>query len=100
MYVVAFFTDEGTPKTGLTPTIRIRDLSTDSLVITDASMSESGDGFYKYNFTSYDSYKDYSIRCDGGSSLSDTDRYTFGVNDFVSLTEMENSLDDADASIG
>ena len=63
-------------------------------------MSEIGDGGYKYNFTSYNSYKDYFIRCDGGDSLYDSDRYTYGVNDFVSLNEMENSLDDADASIG
>ena len=47
MYVTAYFTDGGTPATGLTPTIRIRDLSDNSLVITDASMTEVGDGHYK-----------------------------------------------------
>lgn len=80
MWTVAFFTDNaGNPAAGLTPTIRIRDLASDTLVITDQSMTEVGDGFYKYNFTTFDSSKDYSVRCDGGSSL--LNRYVFGGNE-------------------
>jgi len=76
--ITAFFTDEGAPATGLTPTIRIRRLDTGALVVTDASMTETGDGFYKYDFTTYDNNLEYAIRCDGGSGLADNERYTFG----------------------
>lgn len=81
MIVSAFFTENGLPKTGLSATLRIRDLSDDSLVVTDAAMSEVGDGFYKYDFSSYDSSKEYAIRCDGSATLADHERYTYGGND-------------------
>ena len=92
MIITAFFTNNGTPETGLTPTIRIRKLSDNSLVVTDASMSEVGDGFYKYDFTSYDHSIDYAIRVDGGSSLSDSDRYKFGSNNNQVLEEKVHEL--------
>ena len=86
MKILAFFTNNNVPETGLNPTIRIRDLSDDSLVITDASMSESGDGHYKYDFIAYDPDKDYAVRCDGGGTLPAADRYKFSGN--------ENYVDD------
>jgi len=98
MYVTAYFTDGGIPATGLTPTIRIRDLSDNSLVITDASMTEVGDGHYKYNFAGYDKTKEYTIRCDGGATLGGYDRYTYGINDEINNIESiveENSFYDA-----
>lgn len=90
MNILAFFTNNGTPATGLTPTIRIRDLSDDSLVVNDESMSETGDGHYKYNFSTYDANKDYAIRCDGGISLSDSDRYKYAGNENY-IDDIENS---------
>jgi len=81
MYIVSFFTDDGTPKTGLTPTIKIRDVSDNSLLINGDSMIETGDGFYKYNYVAYDSEKDYAILSDGGISLSDIDRYKIAGNE-------------------
>jgi len=81
LQVLAFFTDTGVPKTGLTPTVRIRDISDNTLIITDSTSSEVGDGWYKYDFVAYDSTKEYAIRFDGGPTLSDTDRYTSGTND-------------------
>ena len=81
MQVLAFFTDAGVPKTGLVPTVRIRDISDNTLVITDSTSSEVGDGWYKYDFIVYDSDKEYAIRFDGGPTLSNTDRYTSGTND-------------------
>lgn len=81
MKIVAFFSSSGVPVLGLSPTIRIRDLSDDSLVVTDASMSEVGDGHYQYNFSSYDKDIDYAIRCDGGNTLANSDRYTYGANE-------------------
>ncbi len=81
LVIVSFFTENGTPKTGLSPTIRIRNLADNSLVITDAAMTEVGDGFYKYLFTSYDEIKNYSFRSDGTSNLDDHERYVFGTNE-------------------
>ena len=86
--ITAFFTNRGTPTTGLSPTIRIRDLADNSLVITDAAMSEVGDGFYKYNFTSYDETKDYTFRADGTSTLTGSDRYVFGTNENNEVTQV------------
>ena len=86
MKILAFFTLSGTPATGLVPTIRIRDLSDNSLVVTDAAMTEVGDGHYQYDFTTYDKDTDYAVRCDGGMSLTGVERYTYAGN--------ENYIDD------
>jgi len=84
MLVSAFFTQNGSPTTGLSPTIRIRDASDGSLVVTDASMTEVGDGFYKYDFTGYLYSTDYTIRTDGGATLDDSERYGYSVNESYS----------------
>lgn len=81
MNVLAFFTHNGIPKTGLVPTVRIRDVSNDILVVTDSTSSEIGDGWYKYDFTDYDRSKEYAIRFDGGPTLTNQERYTYGTND-------------------
>jgi len=47
MNILSYFSLYGTPSTGLSPTIRIRDISDNSLVVTDAAMAEVGDGFYR-----------------------------------------------------
>jgi len=86
MNVITFFTSNGNPATGLSPTIRIRKVSDNSLVVTDDSMTEVGDGFYKYEFTQYSGSVDYVMRTDGGGSLSASDRYQFAGN--------ENFVDD------
>jgi len=96
MWVTAFYTDEGVPKTGLSPTIRIRDLSNNSLIVTDAVMSEVGDGFYKYDFTLYDASKEYVIRCDGGATLNDYERYRPGVNDYVPADEISSRAEEVE----
>ncbi len=80
MKIEASFTNKGTPATGLSATIRIRELPA-TLVVTDEAMSESGDGTYFYDYTGYDVTKDYAIRCDGGVTLQDTDRYKFAGNE-------------------
>ena len=76
MWVVSFFTENGEPKTGLSPVVNIRDISDGSLVINGGSMIEKGDGFYAYDFDAYDKTKDYVIRSDS-VTLSGTDRYSF-----------------------
>lgn len=74
--ITSFFSEDGLPKTGLTPLIKIRDLSDDSIVINNAAMDEVADGFYKYVFT-YQAYKQYTVVVDGGNTLIDAERYVF-----------------------
>lgn len=78
LITTSFLDDDGLPKTGLVPTIRIRDLSDNALVITDAAMSEVGDGGYKYTQVLFDQLRDYQYRCDAGSSISS--RYAVGFS--------------------
>jgi hypothetical protein len=91
MKIVSFFTNSGTPATGLNPTIRIRDLSDNSLVVTDAVMTEVGDGHYVYDYIAYDLDKNYAIRSDGGGTLPNADRYKYAGN--------ENYIEDIQAGL-
>jgi hypothetical protein len=80
MKITAFFTEEGTPKTGLSPTVSIWKL--DGTVIVNAqAMTEIAGGFYYYDFTTYDETIDYCIRADGTSTLTGADRYKFSTNE-------------------
>jgi len=91
MWILASFTDGGVPASGISPlpTIRIRDVATSSVVVSDISMSETGDGFYAYDFAAQDFEKDYTFRCDAGDYLTDSERYTFG-----SSGPYDESIDD------
>ncbi len=79
--IVAFFTSAGVPAVGLSPTVRIRELSGNTLVVADEAMVEVGDGFYSYDFAAYDTAVNYAIRCDGTSALSDAERYSWAGNE-------------------
>ncbi len=81
MNIVAFFTSSGVPATGISPTIRVRNVSTGALVVTDQAMTETGDGFYSYDFSGYDALLDYAIRCDGTATLPAAERYTYAGNE-------------------
>lgn len=75
--ISSFFTNNGSPATGLSPTIRVWDVTsgTNTLIVTDAAMTEVGDGFYTYDFGAYDPQNDYLFRTDGGVSLPAGERY-------------------------
>ncbi len=75
--IVAAFASLGIPATGLSATIRIRRTDTQALVITDAAMTEQGDGAYSFDFAPIDGLE-YSIRADGGATLPNTERFAFG----------------------
>lgn len=79
--ILAFFTDSGVPKTGLSPTIIIRDLTAGTVVVNGEAMTEVGSGFYEYSFTSYDIDSDYAFRSDGTATLANAERYVFGSNE-------------------
>lgn len=94
MYIVSFFTDSGIPKTGLSPTIDVREIPPGTLVVSGSNMVEAGGGVYYYNHTGYDPEKDYAIISDGGSSLTDTERYKFAGNENY-VDDIENVLDNS-----
>jgi hypothetical protein len=71
--IAARFRNNGTPQTGLTPTIDIYRLSDDALVVNDGAMVEVANGWYKYEFTDVDGFdprEDFVYDADGGSSIS------------------------------
>ena len=97
--VISFFTENSIPKSGLSPSIYIYDITGDSLVVNGASMTEKGSSpyiFYLYTFTSYDNTKEYFVLVDGGESLPINERYQPGVNNFVSVGEMEDVVGDVE----
>lgn len=97
MWILAFFSDDGELALGLSPIANVRDVSDGSLVVSSGTMLETGDGFYRYDFTAYDSTKDYTILCDA-VTLSDMDRYVYSstgeYND--SLNNIQSTVDDVD----
>jgi len=86
MLIIAFFTNQGTPATGLTPTIDIWEAD-GTQVVSGATMTEVGGGFYKYDFTNYDGSKHYCIRADGGPTLPTDERYQYGTNEHALVWE-------------
>ena len=83
MIIISFFTEQGAPKSGLSPTIDIVDIELDSLVVNGASMTAlttMTHGYY-YDFTTYDETKKYAITVDGGAALNNLDRYQFATNE-------------------
>ncbi len=80
MEILAFFTNKGTPETGLSATIDVWKLD-GTQVVTAQAMTEIAGGFYKYDFTAYDEDIDYVIRGDGSATLSGSDRYVFSSNE-------------------
>jgi len=84
--ITSFFSSNGAPALGLSPTIRgwIVTPGTQTLVIADDPMVEVGDGFYKYDFATYDQINNYVFRSDGGISLPASERYQIAANESFS----------------
>jgi len=78
MIVPAYFTEDGLPKTGLSPTVDIIDISDNSVDVNDGAMSEVGQGFYKYDFAGHDSSKNYLTLADSVTLIGD-ERYAIGT---------------------
>ena len=83
---MAFFTDQGTPTTGLSATIDVWEHD-GTHSVNAQSMTEIAGGWYFYDFTTYDESKDYAIRADGGAGLAATDRYVAASNEIGQVTE-------------
>ena len=82
MIIKANFTNKGAPQDGLTPTIRIINLPGLEVEVSGAAMTENTEltGGYFYDFTDYNPTGNYDIKCNGGPTLTDGDRYTYGAN--------------------
>lgn len=114
----SFFTTGGVPTTGLTPTVRIWevDASSHTLVVgfpvqvSDPTMTEVGDGFYKFEFDTltygYDPLKAYVIRTDAGPSVPTNERYSIasteesaaGTLTPATISAIQEGVWDVDAS--
>jgi len=73
--------------------IRIRKVSDNSLVVTNETMDEIGDGYYKYTFVNYDPTISYAIRCDVGIVEGLSARYAYPnsidyTNEFTNITNL------------
>lgn len=80
MKITTFFSNSGTPATGLTATIDIWKYD-GTQVVTAQELTEIAGGFYYYDFTTYDEDIDYVIRADGSNTLVGSDRYTYSSNE-------------------
>lgn len=85
--VAGFVNEEGDPLTGATPTITIRKVLDNTVLINSASMTEIGNGFYKYNFATYSSTIAYTFLCDSGVDMSG--RYAMST----SVIDLEDKVD-------
>ena len=76
-YITAYFSESGTPKTGLSPTLEVYDVANSSKIIDGEAMEELADGFYRYRFPGSLS-KDYVTICDS-VTLTGSERYAVAV---------------------
>lgn len=82
-WIVVPISKSGAPALGLSPTIKIIDIATDTVVVSAGAMSEipSSNGMYKYQFTAYDIEKNYAIVIDAGPTLVSAERYSYAGNE-------------------
>lgn len=80
--VTSYFSKKGVPQTGLSPVIKITEITptSNNVVVPAGAMLSVGDGIYKYIFVSYDYSKNYTMFVDGGATLG-TDRYQVTANE-------------------
>lgn len=79
MLINCYFISNGVLQTGLSPTISIINVDTDTSVVSGAAMSQSTSmqHHYYYDFSAYSPDVNYAITVDGGISLSGNERYQF-----------------------
>lgn len=87
MWIKAYFAENGAPKTGLSPRVDIYKDSDSSKVVDAQAMTEIGGGFYKYEFTTYDTEESYSFV--DSVTLTGYERYAVGE-----ITKNHNGLED------
>lgn len=78
-YAECDFTDDGSPKSDLTPGIAIYKISDGTLVLSGTMSEVNSIGSYQFDITSLDFSIAYKFRADGGASLRNSERYKGGV---------------------
>lgn len=101
--ITSFFTNNGAPATGLAPTVKIWELDAtnptiNTLVINGGLMVEIGDGWYRYDFLTYDPNKGYVITTDGGGILPTYERYSVAANETYAEEVTEVMMNEVTAS--
>lgn len=81
MNILTFFTENGFPKSGLSPAIKIVNITDETVSVLWEPMSEISDGWYKYDFVDYDYKLEYIILMDGGPELLGPERYNSAATD-------------------
>ncbi len=106
VWITAFFTEGFSPKTGLSPTLDVYRVADNNQVITGAAMDEIAGGYYKYDFTTYDSAEVYSIVADGGVTLAFMERYKYGgtssesdIKDILALFDNKLTIDTTSSTL-
>jgi hypothetical protein len=97
--ITTFFTENAAPREGLTPTITIRELdptnpANNPIVVNTDSMTEIGQGWYRYTFVGYDSTSNYTFFVDGGAVLPVDERYYVSANESYD-DDVKNAVWDA-----
>lgn len=100
MWIIVPFYDVSGPVTGLNPTINIKDIETNLLVVS-GTMTDINDGFYTYDFSLYDLTKKYSIFCDS-LILTGSYRYkSLNTDDYGrQLNNINMGIDNSDIKVG
>lgn len=78
MIINSFFTKNGAPAVGLTPTLKIWEVqnSTRTVVVDDAPMVEDTAGYYWFDFSGYLAELDYVVLVDAGADMIPFGRYS------------------------
>lgn len=93
-YIVIYFTNAGSPATGLTVTLDVYNVVTAQKALNGVSASEIGGGFYYYNFSNFDNDKIYAAVADGSATLGNYDRYPVGYSGSIgSINKTKIGLD-------
>jgi len=78
--ITAYFENNGNPKTGLSPTIDIFQVSNNAVLINDGALTEIAGGQYKFTYTTFNEGVDIVWVIDGTATLIGNERFVFGEN--------------------
>lgn len=91
MKIISNFTENGLPKTGLSPLVyitNITDINAPLEEVTSGAVTEVGYGYYAYEFAGYTEQNEYIVKMDGSATLSDSERYKFGSIDKIEMVDI------------
>lgn len=96
MYILAYFCGtDGAPETGLSPTVDGYKIEDSTQVLTASALTEIGDGWYYYDYSTADSSYHYVFTIDGGAALPGLLRYAVGSSpgDSADIATVSTNVD-------